>query len=57
MPQFPPDKILGKRRTFNMYIKFPKDRWKEIMLAEEMTPEGDIVWQRLKREYIATFIK
>lgn len=57
MPQFPPDKILGKRRTFNMYIKFPKDRWKEIMLAEEMTPEGDIAWQRLKGEYIATFIK
>jgi anaerobic magnesium-protoporphyrin IX monomethyl ester cyclase len=57
MPQFPPDKILGKRRTFNMYIKFPKERWKEIMRAEEMTPEGDAVWQQLKNEYIATFIR
>jgi anaerobic magnesium-protoporphyrin IX monomethyl ester cyclase len=57
MPQFPPDKILGKRRTFNMYVKFPKERWKDIMLAEEMTPEGDAAWQRLKTEYIATFIE
>ncbi len=56
MPQFTPEQILGKRRTFNMYIKFPKHRWGEISLAEKMTPESDAIWGRLREEYIAKYI-
>lgn len=56
MPQFMPEQILGKRRTFNMYIKFPKERWQEISLAEEMSPKGDAIWERLREEYVATYI-
>ena len=56
MPQFTPEQILGKRRTFNLYIKFPKDRWKEIAMAEKLTPEGDTVWKRLREEYVSTCV-
>lgn len=56
MPQFTPRQILGKRRTFNLYIKFPKNRWDEISLAENLTPEADAVWERLRKEYVATYI-
>ena len=56
MPQFASGQILGKRRTFNFYIKFPKNRWKEIELAEKMNPEGDAVWERLNKEYAKTYL-
>jgi len=56
MPQFTPEQILGKRRTFNLYIKFPKDRWSEINLAEKTNPEGDDVWERLREEYVKTYL-
>lgn len=56
MPQFTSDQIVGKRRTFNMYIKFPIERWDEIRLAEKLTPEGNALWARLREEYIRTFI-
>ena len=55
MPQFTPQQILGKRRTFNMYVKFPKNRWKEIRLAEDISPEGDVKWERLRQEYLARY--
>lgn len=48
MPQFTPEEILGKRRTFNMYVKFPKSRWDEIKLAET----DDKIWERLREEYV-----
>jgi radical SAM superfamily enzyme YgiQ (UPF0313 family) len=55
MPQFTPEQILGKRRTFCMYVKFPKSRWKEISLAESLTPEGDAEWEGLRKEFISTY--
>ncbi|MDO8525514.1 MAG: radical SAM protein [Candidatus Omnitrophota bacterium] len=56
MPQFTPSQILGKRRTFNLYIKFPKERWGEIAQAERLTPEGDKIWERLRDECVASYI-
>ena len=53
MLQFTQDQIEGKRRTFELYIKFPRERWKEIALAEKLTPEGDAVWKKLSEEYHA----
>ena len=55
MPKFPKEKISGLRRTFNMYVKFPKNRWDEIKLAEQFTPEGDAIWQKLREEFIKKF--
>lgn len=50
MPQFPKDLIAGKSRVFNLYIKMPKNRWKDVQRAEKMTPEGDRIFQELKQE-------
>ncbi len=55
MPDFTSDQLKGLRRTFAMYVKFPKARWKEIQIAEQLTPEGDKVWENLQQEFIATF--
>lgn len=57
MPQFPKEKISGMRRTFNMYVKFPRKRWDEIRQAEDFTPEGNALWQELREEYVTTFFK
>jgi len=51
MPQFTPDQIYGKARTFNLYLKFSENRWHHIQEAEALTPEGDKIWNELKQEY------
>ena len=51
MPQFTKDQILGKARTFVLYVNFPKSRWKNIEKAEKITPEGNLIWEELKQEY------
>lgn len=48
--------ITGLRRTFAMYVRFPKSRWPEIRLAEDQTEEGDRKLEELRREYVETFI-
>lgn len=57
MPQFSQEQIVGKRRTFNMYVRFPQERWKEIEEAEHITIDGNRAWERLRKEYLATYIK
>jgi len=51
MPDFPKEAIEGKRRTFELYIKFPKTMWHEIALAEKLTPEGNNAWLSLQEKY------
>ena len=55
MPFFPEERIKGLRRTFVMYVKFPRSRWKEIKQAEQSTPEGDSLWKDLREEFVATY--
>ncbi len=50
MPEFPPDIIAGKSRTFNLYVHLPENRWKEIEHAEKFTPTGDRIFKELKME-------
>jgi len=50
MPQFTRDQITGKARTFNLYIRLPENRWKDVEKAEALTPEGDRIWAELKQE-------
>ena len=52
MPSFSKEEIAGLQRTFGMYIRFPKDRWDEIRLAEKFTPEGNAMWGKLREELI-----
>ena len=55
MPQFTPDQIYGKARTFNLYLKFPENRRHHIQEAEALTPAGNKIWHELKQEYKEKF--
>jgi len=55
MPQFPKEQIAGLMRTFNLYVRFPKDRWPEIEKAEQLTPDGEAEFERLRGEFIKEF--
>ena len=57
MPQFTLEQILGKRRTFNLYIRFPKERWDEIVIAEKIDHTGDAAWESLRQEYVEKYIQ
>lgn len=51
MPQFTKDQISAKAKVFNLYVKFPKNRWNDIKKAEAVTQEGDRIFRELKEEY------
>jgi radical SAM superfamily enzyme YgiQ (UPF0313 family) len=57
MPQFSGEEVDGLTKTFNMYVKFPEERWDEIRIAEKNTPEGNQKYNDLKEEFLATFWK
>jgi hypothetical protein len=42
-------------KTFNMYVRFEEERWSEIELAEQDTPEGRNKYEELKDEFVARF--
>jgi anaerobic magnesium-protoporphyrin IX monomethyl ester cyclase len=54
MPFFTSEEMRGLKRTFALYVKFPKSRWSEIAEAEKLTPEGDAKWEKLANEYTST---
>ena len=54
-PYLSGDQIKTLRRVFAMYVKFPKERWPEIAEAEALTPEGNMIWEKLRKEFIKTF--
>ena len=47
--------ILGLLRTFSLYVKFPKEEWPEIAIAEKFTPEGDAKFAQLSDLYYERF--
>ena len=47
MPHITKEEILGLQRTFNMYVKFPKDMWPEIKIAEKFDEEGNKKFEEL----------
>lgn len=55
MPQFTKEQIEGKRRTFELYLRLPKERWKDIAAAEQLTPQGDKILKELSEEYRAAY--
>ena len=56
MPQYPPEEIEEVKKCFNLYIKFPKKRWKEIERAEKNDVEGNKIYDELKREYLEKYM-
>jgi len=55
MPQFPRKEVHSLCKTFNMYVKFPEERWGEIRKAEEDSKEGRKKYATLKKEFIEEF--
>ena len=56
LPNFSPEEMRGLRRTFAMYVKFPKSRWKDIEKAEKFDDEGNKIWNELRQEYLDRFL-
>lgn len=55
MPWFSKEKIKGIIRTFSLYVKFDKQRWPQIRMAESFTPEGNRIFEELRSEYIKNY--
>ena len=56
MPQFPPEEIEAIKKCFVLYVKFPKNRWKEIKRAEKNDQEGNRIYANLKEEYLEKYM-
>ena len=56
MPQYPPHEIEEIKKCFALYVKFPKNRWKEIERAEKNDPEGNRLYGELKKEYLEKYM-
>jgi len=56
MPQYPPEEIEEIKKCFTLYVKFPKNRWKEIERAEKNDNEGNKIYKELKAEYLEKFM-
>ncbi len=56
MPQYPPHEIEEIKKCFSLYVKFPKNRWKEIERAEKNDEEGNRIYKNLKKEYLEKYM-
>ena len=56
MSQYPPHEIKEVLRTFNMYCKFPRNKWKDIKKAEKIDTEGEKIYQELKQEFLEKYM-
>jgi len=48
-PHITKEEVLGLQRTFNLYVKFPKEIWPEIKIAEKFDEEGNKKFEELGR--------
>ncbi|MZH03450.1 MAG: B12-binding domain-containing radical SAM protein [Nitrospinae bacterium] len=56
MPQYPPHEIDAVKKCFNLYVKFPKSRWKEIYRAEKNDAEGNRIYEDLRKEFVERYL-
>lgn len=56
MPQLSREDVLGLQRTFAMYVKFPREMWPEIRVAEKFDEEGNRKFEELSRLYKERFL-
>jgi len=55
MPQLSSKEIDGLLRAFSLYVRFPKEEWPEIRLAEAETEEGNRVFDKYQQRYREQF--
>ena len=55
-PFLSPSEIKGLVRTFNLYARFPRERFREIAVAERLDDEGNRMFTKLKNEYWNKFL-
>lgn len=55
MPTLSRDEILGLVRTFCLYVKFPREEWPQIRIAEKFDDEGNAMFERLSKLYYERF--
>lgn len=51
MPQLSASEIDGLMKTFTLYVRFPKEEWPRIRLAEPNTDEGNRVFDEYQQQY------
>jgi len=56
MPQYRPHEIKEIKKCFNLYVKFPKNRWKDIAKAEKDDKEGNKIYSELKQEFMEKYM-
>jgi radical SAM superfamily enzyme YgiQ (UPF0313 family) len=56
MPQISPQELNGLIKTFNLYVRFPKEEWPRIRLAEADTEEGDKIFEEYQVSFNARFL-
>lgn len=57
LPSMSPEEIRGLVRTFNLYVRFPKERYPDIKIAEKFDDEGNKMFDKLRAEYWQKFLK
>ncbi|MFH1780853.1 MAG: radical SAM protein [Candidatus Nealsonbacteria bacterium] len=56
MKQLTVQQIDGLMRTFVMYVRFPKEWWPHIKIAEEFTEEGNRMFAKLSKMHSEIFL-
>lgn len=50
-PNLSDSEIMGLYRTFNLYVKLPKEDWPEIEKAEKLDEVGNIIFKKLMKKF------
>jgi len=56
MPQLSRDAIRGLQRTFPLYVRFSRDMWPQIQIAEKFDEKGNSMFEKLSEEYIGKYM-
>ena len=57
MPEISSPELDGLIRTFNLYVRFPKEEWPKIRLAEADTPEGNKLFEEYQEIFNARYLQ
>jgi len=55
LPTINREEIMGLVRTFSLYVKFPREEWPDIAIAEKFTAEGNAKFEELSKRYYERF--
>ena len=51
------EELRGLQRTFSLYVRFPKEQWADIKIAEKFNEEGNRMFEKLKNIYQERYYK